>query len=286
MTKLAAVPASKSLYMSGVPLYTVSMTVAEFLAIQRCPFQRNEELRLNKPHLRVLAPQHALVAIAVLPDGRTMIVDGHTRKAKWIEGSLGQPAGLVVAVYSVKTLDEVEAIYESYDASEAVKNGTDKVQSGLSRAGLELKTPWLAAGGMTAALELACVIAHKSKPKKKTQVELFAKELALFDTIEPNRTNFLIGFGAAALLILRKHGALGLDFLKNYNANLGNKVGEERDAVQMLTEFLVSERAARTTGLLVNNKRHVSMMLALHTRHIGGKMHKRLPRPTDLATYC
>lgn len=268
---------------------SVYMSVDDFLQIERNPHQRCERLRTNKLHLRKLVPAHSGVDIAIMPDGSLYKLNGHTRAFMWGKNKLERPKYLVVNVYSCETLDQVTDYYEHFDNNAAAKKGADTMQSGAHKAGVEFKTSWLKAGKYASMLSLACThagISLKMTPKIDL-VGKFKRELVLFDAIpDLKRDNFKIGFGAGALLALRKHGASAVDFIDAFNKGLGVNHRGQKNAVQFLTEYLAEKRAAKRLAGIQANIEHCAFFLACFERFRNGdKRLTKRPTPPDLKTY-
>ena len=276
-------------YCATKPVQHVYMSVDDFIPIERNPHQRCEQLRTNKAHLRALVPTHWSVEMAITKDGSLYKLNGHTRALMWEKSKLERPEYLNVTVYSYKTVEEVTAAYEHFDNDIAAKKGSDTLQSGAHKAGIEFKTKWLKEGKYSAMLTEACVIAGISKKDtlKIDRVGKFKKELELFDTIpDLDKDKFVIGFGAGALVALRKYGRGAVPFITAFNCGHGmNNLGK-KDAVQFLLEYLAERRAAGQLTGKANNIADIAFFLSCVERHkMGDPKLTRRPRPVDLKTY-
>lgn len=287
MKTLKSVSATAPKYYSlTLPVQSITMTVPEWLDVPENPIQRNDELRVNMRHLRKLHLAHRCVSMAALPDGSIYKLDGHTRARKWAEGTLAEPDYLQVAVFSVRTIAEVEDLYRTFDARTAIKTSADEVCGGIRRADLSFETPWLQAGKFAAMLALAHdLYGVEKKAPHERRVNLWAEELKLFDSISPKKGRFIIGVGAAALCALRKHGDSAIDFFDRYNRDIGMKTEDRRDSAQMLSDYIADQRRLKRLAGIKANTDHCAITLSLAKRHFSGELFRNMPRPVDLRTF-
>lgn len=271
------------------PVDSYKVPTREWFDVERHPLQRREDLRPTR-HLRGIFKSHWVVFMIALPDGRTIKVDGHTRSWLWANSKLEMPPYLVVIVYSVASMTEAETLYEHHDSRNAVKQAKDTIQSALNAEGVDLNTDFLRAGKFSSMLSLACTAAGISvrDTAYRDRVNAFKSELLLLDSIVDLREKqFPIGFGAAALLGLRKHGKKALAFLQAFNDGLGVCSGKKQDDVHRLTILYKEARSGKTLAGIANNNAHMQSALPLIDRYIDhpGKLFEQAPSKITLAAY-
>lgn len=275
LTKISSIRFSQN-----TPVETYKISVADWLTVPRCSIQRNEYIRGRRPHLKELVEAHQSVTMAIFPDGTMMKIDGHSRADKWRKGTLPRPEYLSVTVYSLPDLDAVERIYCYYDSTDAVKKAPDTVQSGLYKAGLEPKTPWLVSGQFGHALGMAADWSH-SQINTKDKIALvreFSSEITKVDTLLLHKKRVPSAFFAAVILSVRKHGDKALPFWGMVNAATGTDVGGKKDAVKYLLEFINIERARGQMAGYANNDRQIAFALGAVERFLkGNKTAMRAP---------
>lgn len=268
LTKLSAIK-----HLPGVPVETYKIAVSDWAKVPRCEIQRNEFLRSNYPHLRALQEPHRNVAMAVLPDGSFIKIDGHSRGNGWKMKTLEQPSYLSVTVYSVNTKDDAESLYLFYDNVNAVKGAADGVQSGMFKAGLNIKSEWIAKGKIGNGLNMASQWANLKidKSEKIKLVAEFKDEIALLDSI-PNLNGkmFPSAWLGATFLSLRKYGADVLPLWKAVNAKSGNETSGKKDAAKFIIEYLETEKKAKLMAGMVNNQRQIRYVLGCVERYMNG----------------
>lgn len=291
MARMAVVSAAPSLFDPKRPVYSIEMDFDTFAAIERCPKQRDETKRVNKPHLRKYSPSMQCVAVAVLPTGKTYKVDGHTRVELVMNGKLPEltKSPMIVSVYSVRGMAEIRALYDTFDSTGASKNAAETIQSALSDLGITMTTPLLADGRFGSALSIAVktyaqfdpTAFTERKPSRTEQIEFFRSALEMIDRLDIAKSRFNQGVLAAAILAYKKHGAAANDFFAAYNATNGLESGSARNAVRMLHEIRNRmKQDGRVAGGSVNDDQ-MANTLACFNRHLGNPsgFNERLPSP-------
>jgi hypothetical protein len=280
MTKLKAV---KTVAPSGLVMPAIhQMTFHEFAEIPSNPIQRNETLRVNKPHLQVFNYDMVVVKAVQLPDGRMYKTDGHTRVECVRQGRLLMlvDTGFLVVVTQVKDMAGVEDAYNSCDSTKAAKTPADTVQSGLRVIGFKPQTGWIASGMVGGSLTMATnhfvpfltasTSTSSRNPKNMSHIErvdLFRKEIGLLDALSPSRTCFTQGVAAAALLAFKKHGNAATKFFRAYGTTNGLCDVGLRDDVAHLHEYMAEQRRlGHMSSTFPQN--HLAMTLALFRRFL------------------
>ncbi|NEU14633.1 hypothetical protein G3T14_21350 [Methylobacterium sp. BTF04] len=235
----------------------IEMSITEWSSVADNPRQRDTELHARKAkHLKEYDPIHRFVSMAVLPDGRRIKLDGHTRVFLWSRGEALGPQTVFVEVYSCRDAASAEALYSKFDSQAAVETGADKVAGAARRHGLEFKTGMLRAGRYGSAVKR--LYAYSTKTWNASwqdhdfvydAVGHYAKELRLLDLTEPSPSQFPSGIVMAALATMKRRGEAALPFWKEYAVGGGTKVGSTMDGVQALIDAVVkAKQAARGKG--------------------------------------
>lgn len=243
---------------------TIEMELGEWMDIPRNPRQRDEIVRIEKgnvAHLLTPDPMHAVVALAMLPDGSRYKLDGHTRTAAWRMGMVEAPSKLLVDVYECADYGAVLQLYDRFDNSLVAETGTDRVTGAYNQAGIAPKSSMLKSGEISTAIRELFHYIHRTSPKKETKndvinegILLFAPEIKLLDEINPPRSRFPGGIVMGALITLAGESDVSVEFWTEYAADNGKKSDGRMDAVQALSEKVAQEKRrgsrARNTGLM------------------------------------
>lgn len=109
--------------------YFNEMSVDEWIEVTDCPVQRDTKRhaeKAKKKHLKTKSRTQSLVSAAKL-NNQLIKVDGHTRAFCWKNNWLGRPLKdcLDVAVYPCETLEEVIALYHSFDTQSQGKDSKE-----------------------------------------------------------------------------------------------------------------------------------------------------------------
>lgn len=225
----------------------ISMTPAEWHAIPDNPHQRDTALHAQKAmHLRVLHPVHRKVNMAVLPDGRRVKLDGHTRDYLWSRGEVQAPETLDVQVWLVASMEEAQRLYRTFDSRAALHTTRDDMFGASHALGFEHKSELLGSLMYVAAARVAYEELFGQIPARAIEVmdllRYWKPELDLLDQCKPSRRRFPTAITAAALITFRRHGANAIDFWSAFAINGGVKMADEMDAVQALEERLKSNQ--------------------------------------------
>ena len=125
----------------------ISMTPQDWAEVSNNPRQRNTEDHARRAkHLLAYSPEHPIVKMAVLPDGRRFKLDGHTRSYLWSTGVVEAPKWVMVDVFRCRTLKDVEMLYEHYDNRLAAENARDVLAGAARKLGLEFNTTLMRQG--------------------------------------------------------------------------------------------------------------------------------------------
>ena len=248
------------------PIVTAKMTVNDWIALPHHPHQRNTVGHAGAVHLRQAKEASGAVAsllahvVAACWEGSYYKVDGHTRGYLWEQGELPRPDYLHVTIYRVASRAELDALYEAFDTSTAIKTGYDQVLAGFRDCGLQLQSKRLRQGFLNDALNIALRGATRelqdhSLPELDMYraVAVFKPELELLDGIDPQPLPFYSGVVAAALIGLTLYPPKRvLDFFGKLNRGEGNRKNgrsDPVDAVLVVVERMNMEKNAARTSL-------------------------------------
>lgn len=247
---------------SKAPVYggVIELAVEHWISIPDNPRQRDTAARAKRAkHLRELHPTHCLVNMARLPDGSCYKLDGHTRAYLWQNGQLERPEKAFATVWQCSAIDDVKALYGTFDSKEAVESVTDRVFGAVREHGVQFESDLLKSMRFASGMRLASDMMWGQAPaREKTIYEMmdyWAPELVLLDNCRPSRRRFHTGVLTAALLTFRRYGPEASNFWKNFAMGAGTKINGDRDAVQALEERMEYLRSGnKLTGRGNNNQ--------------------------------
>jgi hypothetical protein len=255
----------------------IQMAVAEFIALPDCPRQRDTERHLKyalKNHLMDPSPTHMLVHAARVGHTHAPIfkIDGNTRALAWSMGLLKPFSNTVtVAVFEVKTMAEAMEIYTHFDNPNSSEKSPDRMSGMMRLSEFKPKSGYFQGAMISTMLNVAHAVAFNydresafktSIEKQKIAEENFVEFLDEIRQVDNLRVpvkradNTKLGSGIVAAMLLSQRavnqGRLGSqeqfeEFWTSYIQCSGNKIGNKRDAVQVLTEYVNSTREKRTT---------------------------------------
>jgi hypothetical protein len=267
------------------------MSVADWIAIPGNTHQRDTDRHLLRAlHLRRPSPAHLQVNAAQLPDGSLIKLDGHTRARLWqLETDLA-PEFVLVAVYSVGSREEAEALYYHFDAKSAVDTASDDLSSAFSATGFKPVSPYFRAYRGTVAIRLASTLMMTgSEALTATSLDIrllvprWLKEMELIDALNVTQQRFTNPIMAAALLTIRRRGDRAVEVWDRYQRDLGTKTGEEMDGVEALSRLLMAGTAS--SGSYNNLKKSVARTVACIEAALDGTL-LRVTRAVSLSRYC
>lgn len=230
--------------------HTNIIPTIDWIAIPDNPQQRDVKVRIAKgraTHLYRLDPAHRKVVVALLPFGKMVKVEGHTRAFIWKNGMLQHsevPDTVVVEYWKCKDLQAAKDLYDKFDNPVTEENGSDRVNGAANDAGINFESTIMKDGEYSTALrELwSYIFAKKIKRDEKQTVisrafTLFKRELVLLDTIISSRKKFPQSVMMAAILTLRADPT-SIVFWKKYADGHAYKFEGERDAVAIFEDRL------------------------------------------------
>lgn len=244
------------------------MPIAQFMAfIKDVPpvdVQRNDLYRLNNrmaEHLDTFMPPQASVAIVLL-DGKPYMVDGNTRKRKWLASEGGElPSHVFVTIMEVESHDTAMEIYECYDSNKAKKTARDTILSLMHNAGLipeSFISPLVAGGKVVSALKCMTRLysgGSATKARMQEVITLHKDAIVELDRLNLNEGQIPSGGVWALLSLYSQVDARYHEFVTAYAQELrklGTKFQQETPlVVQRIAEEAKSnciKAGASTTG--------------------------------------
>jgi hypothetical protein len=267
---------------------SMKMTVADWIAVQDNPRQRDTERHLARSkHLLTPQPTHAFVAAAKLPDGTLVKLDGHTRAMAWARNMVKRPPHVEVSIVAVKSLDEAKNLYGHFDSKDALETATDKISGGFNELGFEPKSGLLKSGRIGTALAIAWKAVHgyaKDAAAKNTyeMINEFAAEILAIDDLELTKQAANSGIIAAFLLSYRKHGEQCLPFWRAVFAGAGTKVNGQMDAIHAVNELMLQRKGAYGGAVALDL---CARALHAYEKYRNDEMLVIAPRPINLSGY-
>lgn len=204
---------------------------------QRDVLQRIVKGRAN--HLYRLDEAHRKATVAILPDGSTYKVDGHTRSEVWRRGMSDRaPDTVVIDIYRCRDVSAVKALYDKFDNPDAGETGPDRVTGATRDAGVRFDSAIMQTGEYSTAIRELWHYIEKTRPAKGDKQEIislgvkrFMSELKAIDRIAPPRKRFPSCVFFAAIASIRALGDDAVGFWTAYANDKGAKTDGQRDAV-------------------------------------------------------
>lgn len=213
----AAEPGSLRVLADAGRSYTMQMSATDWLNIPDHPRRRDTERQARKPHWQQLRAARGAAlesmrwVVAADLEGHLYKVDGHTRALLWTTGRLPDPGKVFATVYRCQNRADLNELYAAFDTQAAAETIFDRVTGAFREQGLVLKSKRLRSGTIADALSIATRgVARGEDAEGGTSddfnvyeaVELFAPELRLLDTANPQNEIFYTGLLAASFLAL------------------------------------------------------------------------------------
>lgn len=275
--------------------HTIEMTPEEWIAVPDNPRQRDTERRLatRSAHLRSGVPTLVDVAMAVLPDGSRVKLDGHTRALLWAREPGYAPPTVYVRAYLVASLEEALALYPTFDSKEAMETNADKASGALRAAGITPAQPFLKKGTFSQGLEWAdamlCGSESGMRNRGPSVYELVAKwrpEIEALDALPPIKlTRMNAPLFAAALLTLRRRPERAAEFWSAYAGDRGTKIDNEIDGVEAVN-WLFGRMRNKTNSVRVGYvSRVVSAFEMWHRDRAYSMKTGTGPKTTNMQAY-
>ena len=225
-------------------IHTVTVTVEDWAKVADNPIQRNTEAhatRSSKPggHLSLPHETHRNVAAALLPSGKMIKLDGHSRSWLWSESLLNpMPGELIVTVYPVKNKAEAVEYYRNFDSSASVETKRDKLFGAFRINNFFPQHGYLFNNcGVMSAIEFCSSFgAPNRQAVKRIPFDILVKPwldaLRILDMGDfHNHYAFRSPVMCAALLAIRRDGNRALSFFQSYHDGGGTKNAKNCDGI-------------------------------------------------------
>ncbi len=224
---------------------SVYMSVDEWISVPDNPIQRDTERHVGKAlkhHLKQAIQTQSSVHMAVMPNGDRYKLDGHTRSYLWERGLLERPRRLIVLSWPASSIEEVKALYRTFDDSYASEDVHDKLSGILKFNNVKFESSLLRDTKFATALRAAHNFVFSTNEGKGLELEPLVKawlpELLLLDRVNPSTHNFPTGMAFGAILCFAIDGERALEFWMRYANKDGVKIRSEADSVHHLSEEL------------------------------------------------
>ena len=225
-------------------LHTVNMTVEEWEAVPANWVQRDTESHATKAsrpgkHLSKPHDVHRNVSAALLPSGKYIKLDGHSRSFLWSEGLLSpMPGKLLVTVYPVKNKQEAIEWFRTFDNSSATQTKKDRLFGAFRLHGFHPHHGYLFHNsGLMSAIEYVTSFGAPNKAAVRelpfdVMVKPWLETLRVLDSGDfTNHYSFRSPVMCAALLTIRRDGNKALSFWQSYHDSGGDKKGKKCDGI-------------------------------------------------------
>jgi len=295
------------------------LSIETFLELSEVPMQRDTEGRAVKQPtikmLKKLLAVHLEVAIVELTKdctyfgilykkGCRFIVNGNTRAYFWLNKLTDNiPEKVNATVYYVENMEEIRAIYNTYDSPTAVENTQAKFYGILSGVyGYQPTSSKLKKGTILTGLYCACNLKDSQafldgKPKEEVLpilIREYFEELKMFDKICTVYGNFDSALSCAALMILKKYKdrprelPKAIEFLERVGKRHTDTTQAERDGVTHVSvEWTIDPKKAMfknrraATGGMGGMQETVPFVLYWAEKYIAGKKQSKLGNGWD-----
>lgn len=263
----------------------IQMQPIQWAAVADNPIQRNTEEHAKKAvrgHLSASSSAQAVVHAAVLPNGKMIKLDGHTRSLLWADGRLAAPATVQVVLHEVKSMKEAMDLYKHFDNPGSTENATDRLSGAYRLHGIVPKNRLLTHGGITSAFHLIDHHRHIYE-----MVGEWKTELTLLDELEAANSAMPSTLICAALLTLRKHGPRALDFWRLYAVGGGTRVDGKSCGVDELCRIVADLRARKqlATGSSPARTNQAGRAISCCDKWLQGRLYAGSAKTTDLRSY-
>lgn len=253
-----------------------TLTVGEWSDVETNPRQRDTERHAKRArHLKTWHPDHALVVMAALPDGKRYKIDGHTRAYLWTN-DFPPPLGteIFATVWACPSRAEVMSLYDVHDNQAATESKLEKIFGAMRQYDVQFSSPLLASGnGLITGITLPSELAYGGEHSNiNGGFKSWLPELKLLDEVGPTGNKlFPAPMLAAAILILRRHGRNAIPFLYSYAHGQGTKSAGAVDAVEALTRYVEKVRAEKCLHGRTNGMALIGRAFRCYDRHVSGE---------------
>jgi hypothetical protein len=217
------------------------MAVGDFISIQDHPKQRDTEGRLEKAvrrHLNAFSPAQASVSVVEF-NGVRYKADGHTRSLAWSRNLLIRPDILHVTVYKCASMEELLALYDTFDNKDATETTPDKVSGALRLVGFTPRSSLLQQYRFASALRMASRGFSGETTDICQNVATFEPELRKIDSFDFHANALKVGVLAGLIMLIRKHGSKVDPIIQAVKNDSGSKWAGGCDGAFALSDLLL-----------------------------------------------
>jgi len=192
--------------------------------------------------------------MAVLPNGRRIKADGHTRAELWERGELARPEELLVDVWECDTIEDVKELYTRFDNQLASETAPDKASGSLREIGLAPTSRLLKKNSFTSAIRYSyeLIVGRFEEEDRFNEIYIasraFREELNILDQIDFSPSLAYRGVIIAIITTARVDGIGCMEFWRKVSENQGMKSQNMQDAVQALLTYLQGIKGAKNTS--------------------------------------
>lgn len=286
--------------------HSKKMLVSDWIKVRPNPIQRDTEKHaLKAKHLRVPHPTHSVVHMAELPNGDAYKLDGHTRALLWSRKEIEAPMQVTAVVYPVKTMAEVEQLYQDFDSRDALETTADKVSGAYNKHNFDPQSPLLQYGSIVQALRLAQGVllggsvktsaasgsGNRTTPRQKevskatvySMINEWSYELHALDGFGLRQGQITAGIIGAFLISFRRYGHDVTRFWTGVFANQGNKLGSEMDGIEAVSQLIAISKGKGWSKMKTADMAARSLMAVEKWRK--DELMGRMPSPLDTTAY-
>lgn len=255
------------------------MTVAQWLAVPDNPRQRDtvsHAEKATKHHLKDYSATQASVAAAVLPGGRMVKLDGHTRALLWSQDRLHSPPFVEVSIYLAKNMEEAKELYTHFDNRKAGEDASDVKFGAFREAGIAPTSGLIKHQNHASVFRNLC---SRDASIYKV-VSGWKREIVLLDAIGFPKNGLKAGGVLGALVLLRFFPVDQVTrFLTAIRENAGTKTRDGMDSVQM---YITCNDRRGDGHAEVQIWTLAGRMVALYKTYASGRRYVAAPSAVDV----
>ena len=217
-------------------IHSIEMSIEEFGAVPDNWIQRDTEshaTRASRPgnHLSLPHEVHRNVSVALLPTGKYVKLDGHSRSYLWSEQLLSPvPGNLHVTVYPVKNKQEAIDWFRTFDNSSATQTKRDRLFGAFRLHNFFPQHGYLFnSSGLMSAIEYITSFGAPNKAAVRAlpfdvMVKPWLETLRTLDSGDfTNHYAFRSPIMCAAIMTIRRDGNRALSYWQSYHDGGGSK---------------------------------------------------------------
>ncbi|WP_287110904.1 hypothetical protein [Methylobacillus sp.] len=259
-----------------MPVKAEMLPIDDFLEIENCPVQRDTERNLarglEQGRFKNLHVTHLNIHLGEFPDGKRMVLDGHTRQYGWGSGLMKRPDMVLATIYPVQNVEEAKDLYYTFNHKACSETNVD-IAFGLAREiGIDFKSAVMRRGSYVSAMQAATSEAYANN--RPAMTEKFREPLIFLDTLNPIASRgFSAGVMAAVLVTYAKYPDIAKSFWESYVSDShGGNSGTQADGVHALWARVAQRRADNALGGGSNVKRVMEESLHAFEKYRNGSL--------------